>query len=329
LKRAQGRGWHSEGQRGGKWKKGRAWKAVAAFSELGWYSRYPPKSGALDQRAAIGGVQKIGESPDYEQVTRKIYETLGDKAGVKIVGYGSSFTVKGSSGVNHQIDVLTSHFDGIHQYLTDIECKHWDKKINKDILMKVKAIVEDCRFSKGVVVSKLGFTEDAIAYGKYENIGLVILREPTEEDWEGRIQTIVIKLHPHVAEIARFDHQVTEVYENRQGPIQVSEYHYQFPDGTRKEMSEVVQEFEKGLTFDKVGQTVESEVKFPAGTVLLDSENKRIAQVVGVNIAGVLKSGEIMTTEVNGRDKVWLFMKSIFEEKTFMISHEGEIHDVS
>jgi hypothetical protein len=87
---------------------------------------------------------------DYEQVTRNIYETLGAKAGVKVVGHGNSFKVKGDSGVEHQIDVLTAHFDGIHQYLTDIECKYWDKAVNKDVLMKVKAIVEDCHFSKGV-----------------------------------------------------------------------------------------------------------------------------------------------------------------------------------
>jgi len=66
----------------------------------------------------------------YEKLTKDIYERLGQKAGVKIVGWGNDLKVKGHSGVEHQIDVLTSHSDGIHSYLTDIECKYWKEKIN-------------------------------------------------------------------------------------------------------------------------------------------------------------------------------------------------------
>jgi hypothetical protein len=71
--------------------------------------------------------------------------------------------------------------------------------------MKVKGIVDDCLFAKGVVVSRKGFTEDAIAYARSVNIGLVILREPIEEDWKGRIGTIVVNMHLHFPEILRFE----------------------------------------------------------------------------------------------------------------------------
>lgn len=88
--------------------------------------------------------------------------------------------------------MLTSHSDGIHEYLTDIECKYWDQKINKDIVMKVVAIVKDCNFAKGIIVSKLGFTPDAKQYAWHEGIGLVELREMTDEDWKGRIRKIIL-----------------------------------------------------------------------------------------------------------------------------------------
>ena len=90
---------------------------------------------------------------DYEDVTRGIYEALGKQTGVKIVGYGRNFKVRGKSGVEHQIDVLTEHGDGIHQYQTDIECKYWADKVSKDAVMKVKETVDDCGFAKGTVVS--------------------------------------------------------------------------------------------------------------------------------------------------------------------------------
>ena len=56
----------------------------------------------------------------YEELVKNIYEQLGRASGVKILGHGSSCKFKGKSGVEHQIDVLTSHNDGIHDYLTDI-----------------------------------------------------------------------------------------------------------------------------------------------------------------------------------------------------------------
>jgi hypothetical protein len=48
--------------------------------------------------------------------------------------------------------------------------------------MKVAEIVEDAGINKGVIVSKNGYTEDAIVYAKYRNIGLVELREITEAE---------------------------------------------------------------------------------------------------------------------------------------------------
>jgi len=58
-----------------------------------------------------------------------------------------------------------------------------EEKINKDIVMKVSAIIEDTGINKGVIVSKNGFTPDGITFAKYKNIGLVELREAEEKDW--------------------------------------------------------------------------------------------------------------------------------------------------
>ena len=84
------------------------------------------------------------EWKDYEEVTKHIYETLGKNNGVEIECFGNKCSVKGKSEVNHQIDVLTKHSDGIHTYKTAIECKYWDKNINKDIrsLLLLIAVVD-------------------------------------------------------------------------------------------------------------------------------------------------------------------------------------------
>ena len=120
---------------------------------------------------------------NYEKITKDIYETLGKESGVKIECYGNGCKVKGNSGVEHQIDVLASHSDGIHTYKTAIECKYWKNTISKDTVMKIHSIINETNIDKGIVISKKGFTPDAIKYAESKNIGLALLREVEKEDY--------------------------------------------------------------------------------------------------------------------------------------------------
>ncbi|RFZ94128.1 hypothetical protein D0C36_00800 [Mucilaginibacter conchicola] len=80
---------------------------------------------------------------DYEAITQYIYGALGAPYNIKVKGYGRNCKVIGRSKVEHQIDVLTEQFDGERQLLTAIECKCWDKKVNKDVVMKLSEIMSD------------------------------------------------------------------------------------------------------------------------------------------------------------------------------------------
>ncbi len=118
----------------------------------------------------------------YESITKYIYETLREEFNINIEGYGNDCKVKGKSNVYHQIDVLTSESDGTRSYRTAIECKYWNKRINKDTVMKLWAIRTDCDIEEGIIVSKKGFTNDAQKFAKHYNIKLVQLRETGDED---------------------------------------------------------------------------------------------------------------------------------------------------
>ncbi len=119
---------------------------------------------------------------EYEVITKYIYEALGAKYGVKVKGHGRSCKIKGLSGLYHQIDVLTEHFDGDRQLLTAIECKYWNKKINKDIVMKLSETMLDSEITSGIIVCKTGFTKDTLTYAEYKGIKLVKLWEAGEKD---------------------------------------------------------------------------------------------------------------------------------------------------
>ncbi|WP_316635981.1 restriction endonuclease [uncultured Flavobacterium sp.] len=118
----------------------------------------------------------------YELITKYIYETLGQDYNINIEGYGRNCIIIGNSTVKHQIDVLTSETDDTGTYRTAIECKYWNKKINKDIVMKLLAVINDSDIKRGIIVSKSGYTPDAQQFAKHNNILIVQLREAGKED---------------------------------------------------------------------------------------------------------------------------------------------------
>lgn len=262
---------------------------------------------------------------EYEQVTRQIYETIGKDKGVTIQCHGNTCKVKGKSGVEHQIDVLTNHSDGLHSYKTAIECKYWDKNVDKDIVMKVAEIVEDAGLNKGVIVSKNGFTPDCISFAQYKKIGLVELREIEEADWEGRIKTIVIEMNMLIPQINNFQVIISEPqpeFDITHGPINRFEIVNQ--NGTKDEISKYIKEFNGELCKKNENETLDKIVKLDAGAKLRYIPDNKEIPIQGFKISGILLVGK-EKIEIKGQDHVWLIMKSIFENKRYSISKYGEI----
>jgi len=267
----------------------------------------------------------------YEETVKNIYEVLGARNGVKIECYGNSCKCTGKSGDDHQIDVLTTHTDGIHDYKTSIECKYWKEKINKDIVMKILEICKDCNFHKGVIVSKMGFTPDAIKYAKYYDIGLVELRKPLKKDVENRIEQINIMIAPVIPEILYFNNISHE--EEPQKEINIdnkSEIYYLFPDGSHKTIIDLINYWiEEIKQAGKLNEPVENVIPFPNGTYLKSPGAELSIKVKAVHIKGSVVTGSMEKVEFRCEDRVWLIMKSIFEEKMFTISREGNIQEVA
>ena len=264
----------------------------------------------------------------YENTTKSIYEILGQQTSVKIVGHGGKFKVKGKSGVEHQIDVLTSHSDGIHDYYTAIECKYWNKNIDKDIVMKVKDIVEDCNFNKGIIVTKKGFTPDGQTYAEFVNIGLVILREPTEEDLKGRTRKVILIAHNHVANVTKFENDNLEVYKDISGPIQTNRYFYIFKDGKKRTIQDYISDFQTKLLNENILEEITEEIDFGYSVLLQDISGNNIAKVKGIRMSGKVDV-TTSTTEVVNENNIFLMMKSIFEGKTYAIYENGDIRDIT
>jgi len=119
---------------------------------------------------------------EYEAITRYIYGALGEKYGIKVIGFGRKFKIRGKSNVTHQIDVLTEQIDAGRKLLTAIECKYWKRKVNKDTVMKLSETMQDLDIASGIIVCKTGFTRDTVTYAEHKGIKLVELREAGADD---------------------------------------------------------------------------------------------------------------------------------------------------
>jgi len=265
---------------------------------------------------------------NFEEITKYIYETLGEKFGVKIECFGNNCKVVGKSNVNHQIDVLASHSDGLHTYKTAVECKYWDKNINKDIIMKVAEIVEDAGINKGIIVSKNGFTPDAIAFAKYKNVGLVELRKPTEEDWKGKVKDIQIDIHMLMPQITRFELLINPKTKSnfKPGITRVEFLDIKQANGEIDNVEKYIEDFNSEICKKEENETLEKIFKFEKGAIAIYSPINQETEIEGIKINGILKIAK-STIEINGEDHVFMIMKSIFEEKSYTLMNNGQIKE--
>lgn len=268
----------------------------------------------------------------YESITKYIYETLGKQSGVKIIGYGNTCKVTGRSGSNYQIDVLTTHSDGIHSYDTAIECKYWKRKVNRDTVMKVFGIIEDTSINKGVIVSKEGFTKDAIDYAKFKNIGLVTLKEWNSNDQSSvskeielgilQINLNITTIRPKLLQINLGNNRNLDV----QDEFDLLNYIILLREGKRVPFYDYVTDFRLHLSGQKkMDVEITKSYKLPESHLFRKSISESIP-FDEIIISGKLTQNDYKKDlEFTLIDKVWLLMKSIFEERTFSFLENGLI----
>lgn len=266
----------------------------------------------------------------YESITRYIYESLGKQAGVRVKGHGQNCKITGRSGVPHQIDVLTTHSDGLHSYDTAIECKYWKEKVNKDTVMKLASIIEDTGISKGIIVTKNGFTKDGLEYAKFKNIGLVELREPTNKDYESNtmeiefgtlnIITNIKVTGPKISKIDIGNNRFLEV----ENELDLFNYFLILKNETRVAFYDYVADFR----MEVARQNVMDKEIIKNYKVLESKLHNRLTDKI-LEVDEITLSGQLTQRNENRNitftlvDKVWLIMKSIFEKRTFTFSENG------
>jgi Restriction endonuclease len=265
---------------------------------------------------------------EFEIIVKWIYERLGRKLGVEVVGYGPTCRYTGKSGVVHQIDVLISQSNGLHTYLTAIECKCWNIKVDKDVVMKVHDINEDCRFEKSVIVSKVGFTADAIKTASNRNIQLVELKEYNLVISGGKLtkfymhhqinqpELVAVTLTADLAVLAKYkDHAL----------MRAADRFLLTSDKVVLELNQLINDFLNDEVLPMThSETISSTRLFGNGTRLKSHALRGSIPVTGIQFFGFNRIYTKLDMDYF-QNRMWLALKLVFEEKQLMVTLAGDI----
>lgn len=261
----------------------------------------------------------------YEEITKYIYQTLGNEYGIKIIGHGAGCKRQGTSGVEHQIDVLAEQSDG---QLTAIECKYWKKKVNKDTVMKLSSIIEDLSIEKGIIVSKEGFTKDALNFAQHKNIELIQLREAGKEDRNGnqKIEIGVLDIHLKAFRtrptITCIDFGTVKIADKDE-ILSMFYATILLPDNRVALLKDYMSTFQDELHQQKLLKTFSKSYEIKGKII---GHRKGDIHFDKMTFTGFLEKTDLSSTRsFNLVDQVWMIMRHIFEQKVFVLSKGGII----
>ena len=276
----------------------------------------------------------------YEELIKYIYEQLGKSSDVEILGWGPSCKIQGKYGEDYQIDVLTSHSDGVHTYKTAIECKFWNKKVGKDPISKLLTIIEETEIGKGVIVSKLGFTRGAQLFADRKNISLVELREPVDSDWDGLIKDIHVNLVYCMDEI--YDVEINlEGNKNKESKLIIPSYDvYVYINKKSALLNDILKNVVNANTSDidtdlsdffrieecsQKNEEKTCDLKFSENATLAfpGDEGKYKIRKMRFKVRQIEHKNVI---EIHGEDYVSMIMDVVFENKKFVINKDGTVY---
>lgn len=142
----------------------------------------------------------------YEELIAQLFKSMAQQEGLKNINIQHDVTLKGKAGGTHQIDVYWEfeHLGINHKII--IEAKDYASKVTQEKLFAFKSVLDDIAGQpRGIYITKTGYQSGAKQYAEHHNIILYEFRQPTDNDWKGKMRNIYINFEigiPHVERIS-------------------------------------------------------------------------------------------------------------------------------
>ena len=154
---------------------------------------------AVDNNVNIDMLMKkkeLNEDSKYEVFVQEIYQTLIDNEEIKSTIVQHNVDLIGKSGCNHQIDVYWEYEVAGILHRVAIECKNYNSSnISIGKIRDFATVLSDVGNINGIFVCKNGYQSGAIKLATFYGINLKEARIPTDQDWTGRVKTIVFDIN--------------------------------------------------------------------------------------------------------------------------------------
>jgi hypothetical protein len=210
----------------------------------------------------------------------------------------------------------------LKSYRTAIECKFWKKKVDKDVVMKLSEVIEDTGIEKGVIVSKGGFTKDALAFAKHKNIGLVELKESTRNGCNESQSTINIGSLEIRSQVTRIRPEIlSTALEYIDKTAEANDINFystsiKLSDGREVPLTYYTSNFQRELhNQNRLWQTITKRYEMEA-PCLICLNQKSSSEIKALTFTGMLTKHDLNSNlKLSLVDQVWLTMKLLFEEQ--------------
>ena len=127
---------------------------------------------------------------EYELFTRHIYEKIVNSTAIKPIYVRHDIKLQGQSEQEYQIDVYFEYENHSGKQRVVIECKDYKSSVPISRVRDFFGVLHDLGDNvKGVMVSKKGFQRGAKTFAKQYGVSLIELREVSEEEIIGEINT--------------------------------------------------------------------------------------------------------------------------------------------
>jgi hypothetical protein len=137
----------------------------------------------------------MNKNTNYETFARDVYQKLLAQDGLTVEVLHDQ-VIQGNAA-KHQIDVFWEFsFAGVNHKVA-IECKNYNKSVSIGKVRDFKSVLEDIGNTNGIMVTTKGFQKGAIEFAEHYKIKLIVLREPLEPDWQGKIRYLDTTIQVH------------------------------------------------------------------------------------------------------------------------------------
>lgn len=267
---------------------------------------------------------------EYERLSRDLTDKIAQRAPVTTLKLEHNVKMVGKA-TTHQIDLVwefTTSFGIPHRII--FECRRYGSPLKQSAVFAFSGVIDDLADAAmpttGVMVTTTGYQPGARNVASAHGIMILELRDPREQDVQGRLMSVYTSFSGKVAHISDLRVQATEML-TADSQILALNYGLQIetPDGQRTGVMELLQRGELTSSIAELTPAHQVTREFSQPVVLL-AEGEPVAKVQSVSAIVQEVPIDPFDLTVGGRERLSWMVKDTLSGQRIWFAVDGKIH---